>query len=243
MFRDRIDAGEQLANALSRFGPENPVVLALPRGGVVVGAEVATRLRAPLDVLLVRKIGHPDYAEYAIGAVVEGCQPVLNTAETRHLSKNWLAEEIKAADLTLKLRRRLYSVPGVLPVALSGRTVILVDDGIATGYSMIAAAKAVLDAKPRKVVVAIPVAPSDSIKALEGLADEVIVLDEPKNFRSAVGAHYLEFSQVDNEEVVKLLKEVNYGLRQANAQNKHLAALSQRDREFPNHWTRYRPVR
>lgn len=243
IYRNREEAGQKLAKALRRFEGEDVVVLALPRGGVALGAEVARALRAPLDVVFVRKIGHPDYPEYAIGAIVEGHEAVLNPREARFINKQWLDREIKAARQLLEHRKTLYYGPSYQPHPIKGKTVILIDDGIATGYTMAAAVDAVSDGKPKRIIIAAPVASADSLDSIEPLADEIVVLDNPKNFMGAIGPHYSDFKQVDDEEVKTLLKEVDYDLHRTIPEDKHFATVSQRDQEFPDKWTRYRPVR
>lgn len=214
---DRHDAGQRLAEALRRFAGSDVVVLALPRGGVVLGAEVAKELEAPLDVVLVRKISHPSSPEYAIGAIVEDEPPVYNENEAAAIDDGWLTRAEAAARQLIERRRKLYYSQDLPPPGIAGKTVIIVDDGIATGLTMEAAVRAVRNKHPKQIVVAVPVASAESVTELEGLADEVIVLDKPESFIGAVGSHYLEFEQVDDKEVKELLWEANYGLRKGAA--------------------------
>lgn len=204
MFTDRQQAGKLLAQALGRF-KNDVVVLALPRGGVALGAVVARALHAPLDVVLVRKIGHPAYPEYAIGAVVLGQEPVFADKEVASLDKTWLKRAVADEQQENQRRREFYYDDGSAPAKLKNKTAIIVDDGIATGLTMEAAIRAVKTQSPKRVVVAVPVAPSDSLAMLQKLA-EVVVLDHPENFMGAVGSHYYSFPQVENDEVKSMLK-------------------------------------
>lgn len=214
MYDDRVDAGKKLAKELRHFKGKDTVVLALPRGGVVVGAEVAKLLHAPLGLVLVKKIGHPSYPEYAIGAVVENEPALYNQDEIRDLDKEWLLQAENAARQLLSERRAVYYGQDFTPPTIKRKLVILVDDGIATGLTMRAAVHAVKNQKAKRVIVAVPVAPAECPDALEDIADEVVILDQPKNFLGAVGNHYHEFDQVDNEEVRLLLREVRDEVQQ-----------------------------
>ncbi len=212
MFRDRKEAGERLAAELARtlaHEPEPPVVLALPRGGVPVAFEIARRLDAPLDLVLVRKIGAPGQPELAAGAVVDGADPVLvlNDEVVRHAGFGEAGlETAKRAALAEIERRRAYYLGPRDPLALAGRTAIVVDDGIATGATMRAALRAMRRRGPARLVLAVPVAAPDSLAALGAEADRVVCLAAPDRFR-AVGAHYRDFRQTGDEEVIRLLAE------------------------------------
>lgn len=207
-FADRREAGRFLAEAIRALVPRDPVVLALPRGGVPVGFEVAQALSAPLDVLLVRKIGAPGHAEYGIGALVGGASPqiVVDQMAARMVGADrGYIERIVARELAEIERRRVaYRAGG--PVASKGRTVIVVDDGIATGGTAKAALQALSRAGAAWLVLAVPVAPSDSILPLRALCDEVVCLATPEPFY-AVGAHYRDFTQTSDQEVIRLLAE------------------------------------
>ncbi|WP_456452394.1 phosphoribosyltransferase [Hydrogenimonas sp.] len=209
MFKDRVEAGQKLAEALEALGPfENPIVLALPRGGVPVGYEIARRLKAPLDVIIVRKLGAPFNEEFAIGALVEG-EPervVLNEEAIWRLGvgKEYLDAVVARERDELHRRQQRYRGTRTPLEHLAGKTVILVDDGIATGYTMKAALAAIREQNPAKIVVAVPVAPADVIPEMRRLADEVVVLEVPEPFW-AVGAHYERFDQTSDEEVIDLL--------------------------------------
>jgi putative phosphoribosyl transferase len=206
---DRRDAGRRLAPALMRLKPENPIVLALPRGGVPVAFEVAQALDAPLDVVLVRKVGAPAQPELGIGAIVDGSEPqlVLNDEMVRLVQPDagYIEAERQRQLVELERRRQLYR--GTRPPApVEGRTVIVVDDGIATGGSVKAVLQALARAKPARLVLAVPVAPEDSLAAVAAAADEVVCLASPDPF-FAVGAHYRDFTQTTDEEVVALLRQ------------------------------------
>lgn len=206
-FQDRREAGRRLARALSHLAPERPLVLALPRGGVPVAFEVAEALDAELDLLFVRKIGAPGYAELGIGAVVDGADPqlVLNESVVRQLapSPNYIRAEMRRQLGEIERRRKAY-LGGSAPIEVTGRTVILVDDGIATGGTVKAALKGLRKADPARLVLAVPLAPQDSLAELAEECDEIICLASPEPFY-AVGAHYEDFSQTSDEEVVRLL--------------------------------------
>jgi len=207
LFRDRRDAGRKLAMALGRFAKAEPLVLALPRGGVPVAYEVAHSLHAPLDLLLVRKIGAPGHKEFGIGAVIDGADPqlVLNEEAVRILapSPNYIRAEMHREVAELERRRRAY-LGDRQPPDLRGRTVIIVDDGIATGGTMKAALCGARKAGAEELVLAVPVAPREAIEDLRHECDEAICLATPEPFY-AVGNWYVSFDQTDDEEVKTLL--------------------------------------
>ncbi len=211
VFADRRDAGRQLAAALERFKDEHPFVLALPRGGVPVAFEVAQALGAPLDVALVRKIGAPGHAELGLGAVVEGEDPqmILNEEVVRLVrpKPGYLQSEKTRQLQELERRRRLYRDGRPAP-AVEGRTVVVVDDGIATGGSAKAVLRALSARRAEKLVLAVPVAPADTLEALASEADEIVCLAAPEPF-FAVGEHYEDFAQTTDEEVVRLLERAS----------------------------------
>jgi len=207
MFRDRRDAGRQLAAALLPLQLADPVVLALPRGGVPVAAEVARALRAPLDLLLVRKIGAPGQPELAVAAVAEGGALAVNEdlVDAAGASREYIDEQAREQTREIERRRALYlGARAALPVL--GRSAVVVDDGIATGATVRAAVQLLRQRGPARVVLAVPVAPRDSLDALRPLVDELVCLQSPSEFH-AVGAHYLEFDQVEDREVVELLAQ------------------------------------
>ena len=206
-FIDRTDAGRQLAKALARYKAQRPLVLALPRGGVPVAAEVATVLDAPLDLILVRKIGVPFQPELAMGAVVDGREPVIVRNEDV-ISLTGVSEQEFTATCDQQLaeierRRKLYLGDRPHP-QIAGRTVIVVDDGIATGATTRAALQATRMRKPSKLVLAIPVAPTATLKDLHGEADDIVCLEDYEEF-GAIGLFYSDFRQVSDTEVIELL--------------------------------------
>ncbi|MEH2622259.1 putative phosphoribosyl transferase [Bradyrhizobium sp. AZCC 1719] len=207
VFNDRQDAGRRLASALMKFKDKDAVVLALPRGGVPVAFEVAQALHAKLDVALVRKIGAPGHEELGLGAVVDGAHPqvVLNEDIVREIQPGaaYLEAEIARQLAEIERRRRLYR-EGDPPPEIAGRTTIVVDDGIATGGSVKAVLRALARAKPGRLVLAVPVAPRDSLDELSAEADEIICLRSPDPF-FAVGMHYRDFGQTSDQEVTELL--------------------------------------
>jgi putative phosphoribosyl transferase len=208
MFKDRQDAGRQLAKRLLCYKEEHPIVLALPRGGVCVGYEVARALEAPLDVIVVRKLGAPAQPELGIGAVVDGDHPqgVLNeeVLEILHVSKEYLKMEIDRELQEIRRRQEVYR-KGRSPLKVEGQTVIIIDDGIATGGSVRAAIRGIRRSKPKQIVLAVPVAPPDAVHALRREVDDLVCLESPELF-SAVGQFYEEFEQVSDDEVVELLE-------------------------------------
>ncbi|MER6198043.1 phosphoribosyltransferase family protein [Streptomyces sp. NPDC001586] len=205
LFAHRTDAGERLAEALRHLRGENPVVLGLPRGGVPVAFQVARALGAPLDVIVVRKLGVPYHRELGFGAIGEGGVRVISEDIVR--SSRVRPEDLAAVERAeeAELARRARSFRGERPrVALAGRTVIVVDDGIATGATAAAACEVVRAQGAARVVLAVPVAPPDAVARLRTAADEVVCLSAPHAFR-AVGEWYEDFSQTSDEEVVALL--------------------------------------
>jgi predicted phosphoribosyltransferase len=207
-FLDRADAGRQLAGALASYKDERPVVLALPRGGVVVAAEVATALDAPLDLILVRKLGVPAEPELAMGAVVDGAAPiVVRNEDVLRMTDVGEAEfnATRDAELAEIERRRLRYLGDRGRADVTGRTAIVIDDGIATGATIRAALRATRLRKPSKLVVAVPVAPTDSLEELRGEADDIVCVERHDLF-GAIGAYYADFQQVSDQEVIETLK-------------------------------------
>lgn len=206
-FHDRHDAGRRLAAALGHLGGRNPLVLALPRSGVPVAFEVAVALGAELDLLFVRKLGAPGYEELGIGAVVDGAEPqlVLNDDIVQQLGvpSDYIRAELHHQLGEIERRRGAY-VGGRAPMPMAGRTVIIVDDGIATGGTVKAALKGARRNRPAHLVLAVPVAPRETLEELRDDCDEIVCLVSPDPF-GAVGAHYVDFTQTSDQEVVTLL--------------------------------------
>ena len=207
-YDDRRHAGRELARLLGPYaGRDDVVVLGLPRGGVPVAAEVAHALHAPLDVFVVRKLGVPGHRELAMGAIASGGVRVMNDEVLRRAAVSGTEVEQVVAEERAELRRREEAYRGDRSaVELSGRVVILVDDGLATGASMRAAVDAVRRHRPASIVVAVPVAPIEACRVLETVADEVVCDRTPSSFL-AVGHHYRDFSETTDDEVRALLQE------------------------------------
>jgi putative phosphoribosyl transferase len=208
MFKNRKDAGRKLAARLLKYRDEHPVVLALPRGGVPVAYEVARALDAPLDIVVVRKLGAPGQPELGVGAVADGDHPqsVLNEEVVRALdvSDDYLNREVALELQEIRRRQELYR-SGRAPEPIEGRTAIVIDDGIATGGSVRAALRGVRRSDPKRLVLAVPVAPPDTVESLQPEVDELVCLSMPFFFH-AVGQFYEDFSQTTDEEVVELLE-------------------------------------
>ena len=208
LFADRSEAGRALAQRLLRFKDERPVVLALARCGVPVGFEVACALEAPLDLVLVRKIGAPFQPEVAAGAVVDGGRPetIVNQEMIREfqIPQTYIAEESARQLKEIERRRELY-LAGRTRAPVERRTAIIVDDGIATGVAMEAALHATRQARPKRLVLATPVAPPDIIQRLRAQVHEIVCLATPR-LLGAIGAFYEDFQQVGNDEVADLLR-------------------------------------
>lgn len=204
MFKDRTDAARRLAEALAPHRGKRPLVLAIPRGAVAMGRVIADALGGELDVVLVRKLRAPGSPEFAVGAIDEtGWAYVATHAASAGADAEYLEREKQAQLATLRERRREYT-PARPPIDPAGRVVIVVDDGLATGATMIAALHAVRTRAPEKLVCAVPVAAPESLEAVRPFADEVVCLDAPDGF-FAVGQFYREFNQVEDDEVVRLL--------------------------------------
>lgn len=207
IFKNRTDAGKQLAEILDVKEPYKTVVLALPRGGVPLGIEIAKKYHLPFDIILSKKIGHPTHSEYAIGAVSEYGEPMLDDTAASLLNSEWLRSEVKRIRKEMARRQRTYS-KDLKKQKLKGKTVIIVDDGIATGMTMKAAIKAVEDQGAGAVFVAVPVIPKDTYKELKTWVDGLAVVEIPEVFQGAVGAYYMNFPQVKDEEVVEMLRSL-----------------------------------
>jgi putative phosphoribosyl transferase len=208
MFQNRTDAGRQLSSRLLQFKDRHDViVLALPRGGVVTGYEIARTLNVPLDVLIVRKLGFPGQPELAVGAVAETGTIVLNDeiVATGRVADDFLKREIELQKGEIARRVDIYRAGSRLP-DLTGITVILVDDGVATGATIKAAISSIKKEGVAKLVVALPVGPPETVEVLRQTVDDIICLETPPGFM-AVGRYYLDFDQVSDDEVVNLLRK------------------------------------
>jgi putative phosphoribosyl transferase len=208
LFQNRTHAGRRLATALAKYKARHPIVLALPRGGVPVAAEVAAALDAPLDLVLVRKIGVPNQPELAMGAVTDGEEPavVRNSAiiELCGISAQEFDAVCREELAEIERRRRRY-IGDRARAEIKGHVAIIVDDGIATGATTLAAVQAVRSRKPTELVLAVPVAPLDAINKLYPEVDAIVCLDTPEDF-GAIGYFYRDFHQVSDEEVIATLK-------------------------------------
>jgi putative phosphoribosyl transferase len=206
-YADRRDAGRQLAARLVHLKDRRPVILALPRGGVAIGFEIAEALAAPLDIVLVRKIGVPWQPELALGAVTDGAAPDTfidrDLAATLDIPESYIEEETRRQLQEIERRRNSYCA-GRPPIETAGRTAIVVDDGIATGATMRVALRAVRRRGPARLVLAVPVAPADTPELFADAADEIVCLDMPAAF-GAIGFFYRDFHQMTDAEVTELL--------------------------------------
>lgn len=211
VFRDRAEAARQLAERLEKFKGQDPVILAIPRGGVVIGDGIARAIGGQLDVVVPRKLGAPYDPELAIGAVMHDGSVFLNedVIEALGVPEEYIEKE-KAAQMK-EIERRLILYRGHREYRLEGRTVLLVDDGVATGATMLVAAQWVRTQAPKKLVIAVPVGPPETIEKLQAVADEVVVLLAPAAF-GAVGEFYRDFSPVTDEEVRSIMRRYGYGV-------------------------------
>jgi putative phosphoribosyl transferase len=210
IYANRSDAGKRLARELAGYENDHPVILALPRGGVIVAAEVALALDAPLDLVLVRKLGVPAQPELAMGAVVDGAEAYMVRNEPVLAHLNITEREFRRVcdrELQEIERRRALYLQGRPRANVKDRTVIVVDDGIATGATTLAALRAVRKRGPKKLVLAVPVAPTSTIQELSGEADDIVCLQQHEPFY-AIGLYYEDFRQVSDEEVVEILAKV-----------------------------------
>ena len=207
-FKDRKEAGKMLAEKLKNFENTQTVVYALPRGGVIVGHEIAKKLNLPLDLVITRKIGHQFSPEYAICAIAEDGHRVCNKNEELEADTKWLNERFKEEQKEASRRRWVYlkNRPMLSP---KNRTAIIVDDGIATGLTIMLAIREIRHESPSKIIVAVPVAPLDAIEKIKNEVDEVVALDIDKDFAGAVGEYYEDFSEIEDDEVIKIMSNYN----------------------------------
>ena len=211
MFKDRKEAGELLAQELAEYRDKDAIVYAIPRGGVVLGFEIAQFLHAPLDLVIARKIGHPDNPEYAVCAVTEEGEPFCNEGKRAMLDPMWLEREIKKEREEAKRRRETY-LKGRKCCSAKNKIAIVVDDGVATGLTLRAALRFLRVKEPKELLVAVPVVPHDLMDVLRAEADEVFVLKDEQMYLGAVGAYYQNFPQVSDKEVIELLQECKFNI-------------------------------
>lgn len=205
MFHDRNDAAIRLAKQLAEYKGQHPLILAIPRGAVPMAKLIANELDGEFDVVLVRKLRAPDYPELAIGSVDEsGWTYIADHAASVGADAEYIEAEKQHQMATIKQRRAQYT-PVRMPIAPAGRIVIVIDDGLATGATMISALHGLRSRKPARLVCAIPVSPPETLRKIQPLADQVVCLMTPENFR-AVGQFYYDFPQVEDDEVIEILK-------------------------------------
>ena len=202
-FTNRQDAGKKLAKALLKYHGSDTVVYALPRGGAVLGYEVAKALGAPLDLVITRKIGHPLNPEYAICAVNENGDLVCDESERGYIDKDWLREAVEREQKEISRRKAIY-LPATGHIPARNRNAVIVDDGIATGLTMRVAIMFLSKEKPKKLIVAVPVASRDTVEVMRKKVDRVVILK--KDFLGAIGEHYDEFLPVEDDEVISIMK-------------------------------------
>lgn len=209
MYLDRLAAGKRLAEELENYDFESVCILAVPRGGIAVAAPVAQKYNTPLQVLVTRKIGHPENPEFAVGSVMPDGSAVVDADTLRlyHVPQDYLEEAIIREYAELRRRMILYTGSEALP-DVKGRTVMVVDDGIATGYTMKAAARWLKTRDPLKMILAAPVASPEAVRKLAKEADAVICPLQPEDFMS-VGAFYHDFAQITDQEAIRILQETN----------------------------------
>ena len=205
MFHDRIEAAMLLADELKDYKGKHPLILAIPRGAVPMAKIIADKLDGEFDVVLVRKLRAPDYPELAIGSIDEsGWTYIADHAASVGADSEYIEAERQQQMATIKQRRAQYT-PVRPPIDPAGRIVVVIDDGLATGATMISALHGLRSRKPARLICAIPVSPPETLRKIQPLADQVVCLDTPDNFR-AVGQFYVNFPQVEDEEVIKVLQ-------------------------------------
>jgi predicted phosphoribosyltransferase len=219
MFKHRQEAGRLLAQRLKKYRNTHCIVYALPRGGVIIGHEIAKSLSAPLDLVITRKIAHPLDPEYAIGAVSESGELQCDEYEQKAVGMQWINEEAMRQMAEAKRRRQTYL--GRKSFSPKGKIAIIVDDGVATGFSIGLAIREIQKQKPAKIVVAVPVIPDDTAKKLAPLVDELIALEIGKPFLGSIGQYYHEFPQIEDEEVIVLLWQSRGKARAKTTRNRH----------------------
>src|SRR3989344_2720299 len=206
IFKDRLEAGELLAKKLRKYKGKDTLILAIPREGVVVGSVVAKELECPLDLIIIRKLGAPGNPELAIGATTSYGSLILDQELISKLkiSSEYIKSEHRKQLLEAKRREKVFRVSSALKI--SGKNVILIDDGLATGSTVMAAITAIKQKLPKKIILAVPIAPKSTMKLIEPEVDILIVLDTPENFY-AIGQFYQDFPQLSDDEVIGFLNE------------------------------------
>ena len=204
LFKNRLDAGQKLAQLLKKYATEDTIIYALPRGGVEIAKPIASALKAPMDLLFARKIGHPLSQEYAIGAISESGH-LVGGDELFSYGEKWLNEQ-KMRQIEEIKRRRLLYLQNRPPLDPKNKIAILVDDGVATGLTMEAGILELKSLHPKKIVVAVPVAPKDTFDRLKAMVDDAVGIEITSDFMGAVGAYYQEFPQVEDGKVINALK-------------------------------------
>lgn len=205
-FKDRADAGRQLATMLLPRASSDVVVYALPRGGVVTAVEIARELNAPFDLIIPRKIGHPSNPEYAIAAVAEDGHMIASPDASEFLNTSWFRTEVERQRTEARRRREIY-LPESYRIDPSGKTAIIVDDGVATGLTMRCAINELKHRTPQQIIVAVPVASPDSLALISPLVDSVVCLTTPRSV-DAIGSFYDSFPQVEDAEVITLIQSL-----------------------------------
>lgn len=206
MFRDRVDAGRQLASKLAGMNLGKTIVLGLPGGGLVLAKEVADELGADIDIVFVSKINHPFFPDKTLGAIVDQEKAFFNREQTIDIPKNWLDKaEAHARKLNSRMKQGYFGSQ-YIETDIDSKTVILVDDGMASGKTMRAAILSLKRKNPGQIIVAVPVASSEAVKQLRGLADEIIILYDPANFKGSINAHYLKPNDIKYEQIIDILR-------------------------------------
>lgn len=210
-FKNREEAGKKLSTLLSQYKGSQTIVYGIPRGGVVPAKEIAKALGAPLDLIIVRKIGHPYSEEYALGAIAEDGDTVFDELELQEIKdshKDWLQSEMHKEQLEAQRRREWY-LQGIKPVSAEGKTALLVDDGVATGLTIKVAIRELRHKNPKEIIIAVPVAPKEFVEEMKKEHLKVISLSVPEMYLGSVGAYYEEFPQLSDSDVQTLMKKVS----------------------------------
>ncbi len=208
LFKDRKNAGEQLCPLLTQYKDGDLVVYAIPKGGIIVAAPIAKHLRAPMDLLFAHKIGHPLFPEYAIAAVSESGLMIVGSHELQHVNQEWLESQKEKQLEEIKLKHQKY-LGKRTPIPINNKTAIIVDDGIATGLTLQAGIKELQNQHPKKIVIAVPIAPKTAADFFQSIVDGFVAIEIPDNheFFGSIGAYYDDFSQVEDEQVIDILNQ------------------------------------